>query len=106
MAILAYQKAISEERSTDLLDKSLLGEMLAFKEILSKGNGQIEMDCPALARKVILTKNSFEKISKLENATPAPLKIKLSGKLDVLKYSHSMVTCCKLVDFRIFALSM
>jgi len=36
-------------------------------------------------------KNSFEKISKLENATPAPLKIKLSGKLDVLKYSHSMV---------------
>jgi hypothetical protein len=49
------------------------------------------MDCPALSRKVILTKKSFENIRNLEDTTPAPMNIKLSGKLDVLKHSHSMV---------------
>jgi hypothetical protein len=91
LAMLAYQKAISEETTTDLLDKSLLGEMLTFREILSKGKASIEMDCPAVARKVMLTSASFDKIGKLEVNTPAPLKIKLSGKLDVMRHSHSMV---------------
>jgi hypothetical protein len=91
LAMLAYQKAISDERTTDLLDKSLLGEMMTFKEILAKGDGQIEMDCPSNGRKLILNKKSFDQIRKLEDTTPAPLKIKLSGKLDVLKHTHSMV---------------
>lgn len=91
LAMLAYQKAISEERNTELLDKHLLGEMLKFKEILSRVQAEVEMECPSVSRKVILTGKSFENIGKLEVITPPPMKIKLSGKLDVLKHSHSMV---------------
>ncbi|MCX6287653.1 MAG: hypothetical protein NTY96_11115 [Bacteroidetes bacterium] len=90
LAMLAYQKAISEDCETDLLDKALLGEMLVFKDILGSEKRRIEMDCPSLARKVILEKSSFDKIRVLESATPEPIKIKLSGKLDVLKHSNSL----------------
>ncbi|MEI7501575.1 MAG: hypothetical protein WCK84_14150 [Bacteroidota bacterium] len=90
LAMLAYQKAISEDRETDLLDKALLGEMLVFKDILDVGKRRIEMNCPSLSRKVVLEKSSFDKIRGLESATPEPIKIKLSGKLDVLKHSNSL----------------
>jgi len=90
LAMLAYQKAISEDRETDLLDKALLGEMLVFKDLLDSGKRKIEMDCPSLSRKVILETSSFDKIRVLESTTPEPIKIKLSGKLDVLKHSNSL----------------
>ncbi|MCK9421468.1 MAG: hypothetical protein M0Q38_02615 [Bacteroidales bacterium] len=90
LAMLAYQKAISEDRETDLLDKALLGEMLVFKDILGSEKRRIEMNCPSLARKVVLEKSSFDKIRVLESATPEPIKIKLSGKLDMLKHSNSL----------------
>jgi len=90
LAMLAYEKAIKEDRETNLLDKALLGEMLIFKDMLGSDKRKIEIECPFLSRKVILEKSSFDKIRVLESVTPDPIKIKLSGKLDVLKHSNSL----------------
>ena len=91
LSMLAYEKAISEDKETDLLDKYLLKQMLAFKDIVSNENVKIEMNCEANNRKVILTRKSFAKIMSLEDVTPSPVKIKLSGKLDVMKHTSSLL---------------
>jgi len=90
LAMLAYQKAITEDQETNLLDKALLGEMLVFRNILGSDKRMIEIECPSLSRSVVLEKSGFDKIRILEHVTPAPIKVKLSGKLDVLKHSNSL----------------
>ena len=91
LAMAAYQKAISAEKETDLLDKFLLNEMLTFRKIVAKEKTSIQMSCPANKRKAILNKENFEKISILEVTTPPPIKVKVNGKLDMMKHSSSLL---------------
>ena len=91
LAMLAYDKAIKNDQGTTLLDKSLLKEMLNIKKLVSNESTRIEVSCPSVKRKISLNKQNFEKIKTLETSTPEPVKIKLSGKLDVMKHTHSQL---------------
>lgn len=91
LAMVAYQKAVYAEKETDLLDKFLLNEMLTFKKLVYNDKASIQMNCPANKRKAVLNKENFEKIQVLETTTPAPLKVKITGKLDMMKHSNSIL---------------
>jgi len=91
LAMVAYQKAISADKETDLLDKYLLNEMLTFKKLVTKDKATIQMNCPANKREAILNKENFEKIRVLEVTTPAPIKVKVNGTLDMMKHSNSLI---------------
>jgi hypothetical protein len=91
LAMVAYGKAVSDEKETDLLDKHLLKEMMTFKKLVSGNKATIHMTCPDNNREAVLSRENFEKIKILEISTRAPLKTKISGKLDMMKHSSSVL---------------
>lgn len=91
LAMTGYQKAFQDSVSTNLLDKHLLKEMLVFKKLLNKENSSIEFSTKNRNFQVQLTRENFSKIQKLEENTPPPVKMRITGKLDVMKHTTAQL---------------
>jgi hypothetical protein len=75
---------------TDLLDKHLLKEMMGFKKFLSD-DARISIDFANTGKQIVLEKENISRIKALEESTPKSIKIKLTGKLDVMRHTRSQL---------------
>lgn len=91
LAMLAYEKAFEDSRSTFLLDKNLLKEMTNFNKVLINNDCKINFGTKNSDKIVTLDKQSFSKIKQLEETTPQSTKMRISGKLDEMKHSNAQL---------------
>ena len=87
LSMLVYEKAVSGDSHSALLDKHILKEFAGLSNIL-KGNGTITLDFVDMQRKVVLDRTKIETIRELEENTPESIKTKISGLLDIMKFTN------------------
>lgn len=91
LSMYSYEKAFSEEKDTALLDKLLLKDMLGFRKFLQQKNEVIELSYKLKQHTVSLEREKFAKVKVLEKTTPRSVKVKITGKLDLMRHSNSQL---------------
>lgn len=90
LAMLAYEQAFSENGDVFLLDKPLLKNMQKFKGIFNNNEASFKISGYGNKR-VIINKEGFKKIKKLESKTAPSIKSRLTGKFDLMKHSNGLL---------------
>ncbi len=88
LGLYAFDRAIQGDVNSFILDKHLLKEMRHFGKFLSKKGSSIEVSSGKKSKTIRLKKEVIEKIKTIEDKTPASVKTKVTGVLDVLKHSN------------------
>ncbi len=91
LGLYAFDKAIHGDVNSFILDKHLLKEMRHFGKFLTKKGSSIEVSSGKKSKTVRLKKEVIEKIKTIEDKTPASIKTKVTGVLDVLKHSNNQL---------------
>jgi hypothetical protein len=91
LAMVGYEKAFLDSVNTNLLDKHLLKEMMVFNKLLLSEKCSIDFSTKNKNFHVSLTKDNFTKVKKLEENTPQPIKMRITGKLDVMKHTTAQL---------------
>lgn len=91
LGVIAFNQALSGKLDSSLLDKQLLKEMREFGTFLSKKGSTIEFITGKNNKPLKLKKESIEKIKAIEEKTPASIKTKVTGVLDMLKQSNNQL---------------
>lgn len=91
LAMVGYDKAFCNSADTNLLDKHLLKEMMVFNKLLENEKCSINFSTKNKNFQISLTKSNFTKVKKLEENTPHPIKMKITGKLDVMKHTNAQL---------------
>jgi len=87
LGLYAFEQAIKGDMNSPILDKHLLKEMRHFGKFLNKKGSSIEVSSGKKSKVIRLKKEVIEKIKTIEDKTPASIKTKVTGVLDVLKHS-------------------
>ncbi len=91
LGIFAFNQALDGKLDSSLLDKHLLKEMREFGGFLNKKGSSIELSTGKKVKPLKLKKESIEKIKSIEEKTPASVKTKVTGTLDMLKHSNNQL---------------
>ncbi len=91
LGLYAFDRAIQGDVNSFILDKHLLKEMRHFGKFLSKKGSSIEVSSGKKSKTIRLKKEVIEKIKTIEDKTPASIKTKVTGVLDVLKHSNNQL---------------
>lgn len=91
LGMVAFNQALSGKLDSSLLDKHLLKEMREFGTFLNKKGSTIEVGTGRNSKPLKLKKESIEKIKAIEEKTPASIKTKVTGVLDMLKHSNNQL---------------
>jgi hypothetical protein len=91
LGIVAFNQALSGKLDSSLLDKNLLKEMREFGGLLNNAGSSIEFGVDKKGKLLKLKKESIEKIKSIEEKTPASIKTKVTGVLDMLKNSNQQL---------------
>lgn len=91
LGVVAFHQALSEKLDSSLLDKQLLKEMQEFGDLLKKKGSSIEFSVSRSSKPLRLKKESIDKIKSIEEKTPASIKTKVTGILDMLKHSNNQI---------------
>lgn len=91
LAFYAFDRAIQGDEHSFILDKHLLKEMRQFGKFLSKKGSSIEVSSGKKSKPIKLRKEVIEKIKTIEEKTPASIKTKVMGVLDVLRHSNNQL---------------
>ena len=91
LGLYAFDKAIQGDMHSSILDKHLLKEMRHFGKFLNKKGSSIEIQSGRKSKTIRLKKEVIEKIKTIEEKTPASIKTKVTGMLDVLKHSNNQL---------------
>lgn len=83
-----FVEAIDGDLNSPILDKHLLAEMRSFGKFLKKKGSSIEFSSGKRSKHVKLQKETIDKIRIIEEQTPASIKTKVTGILDMLKHSN------------------
>lgn len=87
LVINSFKQALDEDENDIDLDKPLLKSLLNFKKNFLNEDEIIYLSNRGSIPEVRITKEDFQKISKLEDSIPEPRKVIVSGKLDEMKVS-------------------
>lgn len=87
LVIQSFQTALSDESEDADLDKPLLKSLMAFKKNFISENEIFYLANRGTIAEVRLTKDDFQKITRLEDSIPEPKKVIVSGQLDEMKVS-------------------
>ncbi len=88
----AFQEAIKEDPSSDLLDKPLLRELKNYKKVFLSDDESMIITNQGTVESVTLNKQTFKKIKVLEAEIPDPKPVILNGKVEMLRHSKQKVT--------------
>lgn len=91
LGMVAFEQALSGKLDSALLDKHLLKEMRSFGAFLQKKGSTIEFSTGKKTKPLKLRKESIEKIKAIEEQTPASIKTRVTGVLDMLKHSNNQL---------------
>ena len=92
LALIAYEKATESNSNTDTLDKNLLKVMLGFNRFFGEGSkAYIDIKGAKTTQKVTIAPNTLQKIKILEEKTPIDQKVKITGKLEMMKHSRNLL---------------
>lgn len=91
LGLYAFDQAIQGDLNSSILDKHLLKEMRHFGKFLNKKGSSIEVSSGKKSKTIRLKKEVIEKIKTIEDKTPASIKTKVTGVLDVLKHSNNQL---------------
>ncbi len=91
LGMLAFNQALGGKLDSSLLDKQLLREMRDFGKFLTKKGSCIEFSSGKKVKPLKLRKENIEKIKSIEEKTPASIKTKVIGVLDMLKHSNNQL---------------
>lgn len=87
LVIDSFRQALDENENSVDLDKPLLKSLLSFKKNFLNEDEIFYLSNRGTIPEVRITKDDFQKISKLEDSIPEPRKVIVSGKLDEMKVS-------------------
>lgn len=90
LVIGSFQQALTGGEA-EFLDKPLLKDMRKLKRVLKSPQESIVLGNGSLETTVSLNQQDFERINLLEEQTPAPKRVMVVGKLDLLEHSRSRV---------------
>jgi len=91
LALIAYDKATNNASDTETLDKNLLKVMLGFNKFFtSDSKAYIDIN-GGVKTKVKIAPKTLQKIKILEEKTPADQKIKITGKLEMMRHSSNLL---------------
>lgn len=91
LALVAYSKATQDKSDIETLDKNLLKVMLGFSKLFpSDSNAYIDIDGSS-KKKIRIAPKTLQKIKILEEKTPADQRIKLTGKLEMMRHSSNLL---------------
>jgi len=88
----AFQEAVKDEPSSDLLDKPLLRELKNYKKAFLSDSESMTITNQGSIDTVTLNNETFAKIKILEAEIPDPKPVILNGKVEMLKHSKQKVT--------------
>ena len=91
LAIAAYEKATENPDNIDTLDKNLLKIMLGFNKFFGHDTKASININGTSKQKITIAPNTLQKIKLLEEKTPADQKIKITGKLEMMKHSNNLL---------------
>lgn len=91
LALVAYDKATKNNSDTETLDKNLLKVMLGFNKFFSSDSKAYIDINGSTRRKVKIAPKTLQKIKILEEKTPADQKIKITGKLEMMRHSNNLL---------------
>lgn len=88
----AFQEAVKDEPSSDLLDKSLLRELKNYKKVFFSEKESMTISNQGTIDSITLNMQTFQKIKILESEIPDPKSVILNGKVEMLRHSKQKVT--------------
>jgi len=91
LAIAAYERATENPDNIDTLDKNLLKVMLGFNKFFGH-DSKSSIDISGTSKqKIKIAPITLQKIKILEEKTPVDQKIKITGKLEMMKHSSNLL---------------
>jgi hypothetical protein len=92
LAVRAYDKATHAKAEEETLDKNLLKVMLGFNKFFDHSEkGQINIGNLSQGKRITIGPRTLQKIKLLEESTPKDQKIKISGKLEMMRHSSKLL---------------
>jgi hypothetical protein len=92
LTLRIYEEVLSYNERPEYLDRYLLQEMYNFNSLLSKKGAAIEIASEGKRRKpVIIEEERLKKIKEIELQIPSSMKTRITGKLDVIKYTSGRI---------------
>ena len=91
LIIQTFNAALDEDGDKNLLDESIVKELIKFKKFFHTDNEQILMSNRGSIPEAQFSKKSIEKIESLYKETPQPENIIIHGTIDEMKYSRSQL---------------
>lgn len=92
LATKAYQQATKSSSDIDTLDKNLLKVMLGFNKFFDAGSkAYIDIGVSRKSGKIKIAPKTLQKIKILEEKTPPDQKVKLTGKLEMMRHSTNLL---------------
>lgn len=91
LVILTFRSALVEGEERNNLDKPLLKSLLQFKKSFSNDKEVFYFSNRQTIPEVEVRLADFKKIELLDESTPEPHKVVITGRLDEMKYSKSQL---------------
>jgi hypothetical protein len=91
LSMFAFERAISGDKDTPLLDKYLLNTMHGFKRFLKDKKCSIDILFQPKNKILNISDDNLSSIKKIEEKTPERMKVRVTGKLDLMKHSSSLL---------------
>jgi hypothetical protein len=91
LALIAYEKATEENANTDTFDKNLLKVMLGFNKFFGHDSKAYIDIKGTTTRKITIAPKTLQKIKILEEKMPVDQKVKITGKLEMMRHSNNLL---------------
>ncbi len=88
----SFREALDPESAGDMLDRPLLQNLQKFKRVLLNEAHSIQISNRGTTADLLLRKESFERLKTIEERTPEPHLMVVSGLVEELKFSKAKVT--------------
>ncbi len=86
--------ALSGDANSDLYDNGVLETFAEFKRLLARGVESVEINNgrPRPSGPIVIQSGSIDAINRLRRQTPASRRVRLAGKIDMIRHSDRMFT--------------
>lgn len=91
LALESFDQAFGNNKEDDLIDKHLLKEMEKHRSLFRNSDGTVEITGDTKKKPTEISKQSFANIQKLEQQIPPSSRARITGVLDLMKYSKNLI---------------
>ncbi|MFM7022839.1 MAG: hypothetical protein ACKOXB_07650 [Flavobacteriales bacterium] len=92
LAMSAYERVLDKNADISGFDKNLLKAMVGFNKLFQGNKGEfIDLRIPSEHKKIKLVPKKLKQIEVIEESTPPDQRIKITGKLEMLRHSNNQM---------------